>query len=697
MVTRVAASRWLLPILLAAIFAPVLIGQKRLAFRDVSFFYTPLYAHTASLSGWEDPLPYWNPSDGWTDGAAGMPLAGETTTAVFYPIRWLVYAVIRDAAIAISWYTYLHLSMAAMAMFWLSEKLQPHRTDESLAYRNRRQARSNLAALVYTFSGPVFSLYCNTVFLVSAAWLPLAIAMPAMWFRHRRVDRPIVVISGVATGAMTLGGDPQTSFHVATLWAVAAVGITATRRFAVKEIVASFAIAAAVAAIVAAPQLAETISWASQSSRASLMTSEQRMRFSVPVWSWAECLTPWAWGRLVPVNARLSRLIVGDSPLWASTLFMGTFGLMSVVAAISRRSLRRRCLPWLLIGGIAAALSMGDHFIVPLYQTLCRIVPFYDAFRYPPKWLPLVSISIACIVATVSTRQVLRRLRHWPLILLGLLVVHAAYCHWLASHLANVPDELWGPLDRSLALEMITISIASTMAVAVGLGWLCRRKNSSRCNIGAVVLLTAIEMGWVGHTMLHRVDRQTTAAIDVRSGERFIRISRPDRFIRISRPDQWPQRWLETSDSDRLEDVEQAQRRIGFGRWHLSHDVSMINSMFSIESSALRDEFQRLRELDQNLTVADRLESFALHHQCDGLWWEIDPANRSANQPIAPKILRYPKAALKQEFDSSSPPQFYPRRPKWITALILSWLICGLWTLGRMVVSVIGRGLEWRR
>ena len=84
------------PIAIVVLFASVLTGEERLAFRDVSHFYTPLYEYVASRTS-DHWLPLWNPLD-----QTGLPLVGETTTAVLYPVRWAVFSLPLPAAQALS-------------------------------------------------------------------------------------------------------------------------------------------------------------------------------------------------------------------------------------------------------------------------------------------------------------------------------------------------------------------------------------------------------------------------------------------------------------------------------------------------------------------------------------------------------------------------------------------------------------------
>ncbi len=97
------------PVVIGLLFATTLVGIDRLAFRDVSHFYTPLYDYVAyrTQSQW---LPLWNPLD-----QTGIPLVGETTTAVFYPVRVLLFALPIPPQLSLAWYVALHLILASFA------------------------------------------------------------------------------------------------------------------------------------------------------------------------------------------------------------------------------------------------------------------------------------------------------------------------------------------------------------------------------------------------------------------------------------------------------------------------------------------------------------------------------------------------------------------------------------------------------
>jgi hypothetical protein len=66
---------------------------------------------------------------------------------------------------------------------------------------------ATLAALGYAFGGPVLLQYCNVIFLVGAAWMPLAFFAADRWLRLG--DRRAWAWMAAVLSMQILGGDPQ--------------------------------------------------------------------------------------------------------------------------------------------------------------------------------------------------------------------------------------------------------------------------------------------------------------------------------------------------------------------------------------------------------------------------------------------------------------------------------------------------------
>ena len=65
---------------------------------------------------------------------------------------------------------------------------------------------AGLAAVAYAFGGSVLFQYCNVVYLVGAAWLPLALAAADRMLVDRSVRGALLL--GAVLALMVLGGDP---------------------------------------------------------------------------------------------------------------------------------------------------------------------------------------------------------------------------------------------------------------------------------------------------------------------------------------------------------------------------------------------------------------------------------------------------------------------------------------------------------
>ncbi len=75
-----------------------------------------------------------------------------------------------------------------------------------------------MCGLSYAFGGNVLFQYCNVVFLVGAAWLPLAALQLDRLLVGRRLASAVPL--GLTMALMVLGGDPQMAYHVVLLGAL---------------------------------------------------------------------------------------------------------------------------------------------------------------------------------------------------------------------------------------------------------------------------------------------------------------------------------------------------------------------------------------------------------------------------------------------------------------------------------------------
>ena len=119
-----------------------------------------------------------------------MPLLGNPTAAVLYPAK-IIYAVL-PYAWAVRIYVVAHSLLAFATMLILMRSWQVSWTG------------SGLSALAYTFGVPILFQYCNIIYLVGAAWLPLGFHAVDRWVRLGR-RWGLLELSVVLT-MQTLGG-----------------------------------------------------------------------------------------------------------------------------------------------------------------------------------------------------------------------------------------------------------------------------------------------------------------------------------------------------------------------------------------------------------------------------------------------------------------------------------------------------------
>jgi hypothetical protein len=178
---------------LAAVLAPTLRTDRLLAFRDAASYYAPLFEWCRSEWG-AGRVPLWNPLEN-----CGTPVHADPTTSLGYPGK-LIFALPLPFAWQYKLYVAGHLVLCAATSAWLARCWQAS------------PAAAALAALCYSLGGSILSQHANIVYLVGAAWLPLAAGQLDSVVRQPNI-RSAVLLS-VILALVVLGGDPQLAYHV---------------------------------------------------------------------------------------------------------------------------------------------------------------------------------------------------------------------------------------------------------------------------------------------------------------------------------------------------------------------------------------------------------------------------------------------------------------------------------------------------
>jgi hypothetical protein len=172
----------------------MLVGVKVPGFRDSAYLYYPLFEWLDSE--WQSgEFPLWNPYCNF-----GMSNAGDNTTSMLYPGKAIFLFRFLDFPTRYGMYIALHLLWAGLGAYFLARTVRAN------------IAGATLSAISYAAGGAVLTQGSNVIFLVSASWLPFALA--TVWKLIRTGEIRWAILAGATCAMMILGGDPQMVYHV---------------------------------------------------------------------------------------------------------------------------------------------------------------------------------------------------------------------------------------------------------------------------------------------------------------------------------------------------------------------------------------------------------------------------------------------------------------------------------------------------
>lgn len=174
-------------------FGDVIFRDRNFIYRDAGHFYYPLLKLVQDewrAGRW----PLWNPYEN-----GGMPLLGNPASAVLYPPRIVIFQWLPISyGTAYKWYILMHVLLSAATAYAMARNWKA--TDFA----------AGLAAISYAFGAVVMFQYCNVIFLVGAAWVPLGLLA---------TDRLLsvgswrwAVMLGLVLAMQVLGGDPEAAY-----------------------------------------------------------------------------------------------------------------------------------------------------------------------------------------------------------------------------------------------------------------------------------------------------------------------------------------------------------------------------------------------------------------------------------------------------------------------------------------------------
>ncbi len=370
---RLFASRLLRLAPLAILVALVLLAFAPLAFTDrilargdtFSYFYPYWEARGAALAAGR--LPLWAP-----ELFAGVPLLANSQIGAFYPPNWPLSGLPAPEAIRLS--ILIHLVWAALGAYLLARD----------ALGVGRWA-ALLAAALFAAGGHVGAHIEQINQLQGLAWMPWLFLL-----LRRAITAPVAGVPLLAIGLALqfFTGHTQTVFITSVGLGIYALCDRRARALP------TLAAAAALALLLAAPQLIPTIEMTEVSNRRGGLNPNQATAFS---------LSPFVLGRgLLP---SYDRLIFGEY-----VAYIGVIGLgLALLGALERASPSivppagprwARPLPprwtWSILALTGLLFAFGLYN--PLYWALASL-PGFNLFRVPARWLALFALGTAMLAA----------------------------------------------------------------------------------------------------------------------------------------------------------------------------------------------------------------------------------------------------------------------------------------------------------
>ncbi len=382
---RGALASAALAALLLIPYGPMLFGGQILLTFDAFVYFYPFIAYrdAALVAG---RIPLWA-----SEYFLGAPFLANPQTGVLYPPNWLTIGIEPPAAYAFQ--AYGHNVLAAIGTLLLARR--------GLGYGWLPGLTS---AAVAGLGGHTLSLIGHLNQLQAAAWAPwILLALGDLWSAPRR--RAIARLACLAALQFLAGHAQQVYMTVAlaAFWVLLGLipgALPGTeprpsvqgRLRQVPGIVASGALAAILALAIVAPQLLATAETAAVGIRADGLTFRDAVAVSLPPWYLWRALLPAAQASLAPPSE------------WATA--PGLAALLLAAVAIGSGARRGFVFPLAAMALVATTLAMGQF--TPLYRVLFEVVPGFDLFRVPARWLFLTGFAVALLagagVETVRSR-----------------------------------------------------------------------------------------------------------------------------------------------------------------------------------------------------------------------------------------------------------------------------------------------------
>ncbi len=368
---------FLLPFVLLTV--PVLVFWSAATLRGYFFFgdvqriYYPMKVALARALA-AGQIPLWS-----RDLMGGYPLLAEGEGGFLYPVG-LLFSLLIPPAAALNWQLLWHLGLAGLGTYGFCRAV------------GLDHFGSTLGGLVFMLSGFVIAHLDHLSITSTAAWLPVLFLLVELVAKRRRTGLWAALLA-VAVGLQFLGGHAQVSFL-----SLLALGLYTIYRAGTQFVdgeglgrplltMGASALAVALGAALAAPQLLATMELSTRSVRAGGLTGAFFTSFSLPPPYLATFVSPFLAGNPLAASSQA-----------ASVEWCGYLGILPLLlapyAVLFRRD--RYTSFFALLALLAIAFAFGQYN--PLYQNLAG-VPVFNSFRVPARFLLLYSFAVSVLAA----------------------------------------------------------------------------------------------------------------------------------------------------------------------------------------------------------------------------------------------------------------------------------------------------------
>jgi Bacterial membrane protein YfhO len=440
---------------------------------DVASFYYPTYLYAASQIK-EGILPLWNPYL-----FAGMPLAADIQSALFYPINWILYLFVDVNYGSIEWLLIFHYWLASAFMY--------------LFLRDLRLSRAAAlgGGIAFAFCGFMTAHLGHLPMILVAAWLPLSLlCLRRAYFTSGLGGWAWSIGSGLSMAVSLFAGHAQifsySMIAVGLLWVV----LLFDRKPFTDRNALSWAGKGFVAMLVlfglGAMQLLPSIELSNQSVR-SAISYEEASAFSAQPITLLNLLLPRVYG------GNPGSYSPGD---WQSTENWGYCGVITLALAAAALLFRRRkMLTYFAILLVLALLIMlGDLTVVGAW--LYSFLPGFSSLRSTGRGLFLFGFALAGLAAfgldglltllrshNVSVR---RAVKWW---LVGVSSVVAVAGVFVMPLFFSQTLQLNGAQSSRLPQAINDLGVLMLwLGLLAGVGWACWRGRMSVGIAGALIV-----------------------------------------------------------------------------------------------------------------------------------------------------------------------------------------------------------------